>query len=232
MVTSASVACGVHAGDIDTMRRTAGGGGSARCGRRGASLVPRPAGIRPPPHGPVPGPGHRRGPDAVGCARHRGAPARSDGPLREAPRRALSPYGRRRDDCAERSSPRLADAGGLVLLAPAGSGVRRRGRVDGGARRHRGLRRSRLSNPTGASWTAPFPAPCSSIPPRWHAVRWTSPCDGQVTALDGSRFDISASSICVHGDTPGAEYLARHVRSRARGRRGDARALRGVSGCR
>ena len=37
--------------------------------------------------------------------------------------------------------------------------------------------------------------------------------DHRVTAVDGSVIDMTASSICVHGDTPGAAASARHVRA-------------------
>jgi UPF0271 protein len=36
---------------------------------------------------------------------------------------------------------------------------------------------------------------------------------GQVTAVDGSPVDVTARSICIHGDTPGAVALARAVRA-------------------
>jgi 5-oxoprolinase (ATP-hydrolysing) subunit A len=42
--------------------------------------------------------------------------------------------------------------------------------------------------------------------------------DHRVTALDGSWIAVAASSICVHGDTPGAANLARRVRDRLRDR--------------
>jgi UPF0271 protein len=35
----------------------------------------------------------------------------------------------------------------------------------------------------------------------------------QVTAVDGSVLALAASSICVHGDTPGAAELASSVRA-------------------
>ena len=38
--------------------------------------------------------------------------------------------------------------------------------------------------------------------------------DHQVTAVDGSRVDVEAASICLHGDTPGAVEMARAVRAR------------------
>lgn len=37
---------------------------------------------------------------------------------------------------------------------------------------------------------------------------------GTVTAQDGRRIDVSARSLCLHGDTPGAVALARQVRAR------------------
>ena len=36
--------------------------------------------------------------------------------------------------------------------------------------------------------------------------------DGSVVAVDGSRAALRADSICVHGDTPGADALARRIR--------------------
>ncbi len=38
-------------------------------------------------------------------------------------------------------------------------------------------------------------------------------CESVVIAVDGSAIRMSASSICVHGDTPGAVGMAREVRS-------------------
>lgn len=36
--------------------------------------------------------------------------------------------------------------------------------------------------------------------------------DGTLTAIDGSTIRVSAESICVHGDSPGATEMAAHVR--------------------
>ncbi len=36
--------------------------------------------------------------------------------------------------------------------------------------------------------------------------------DGFVIAEDGSRLDLTPDSICVHGDTPDAEAIARRIR--------------------
>jgi 5-oxoprolinase (ATP-hydrolysing) subunit A len=38
--------------------------------------------------------------------------------------------------------------------------------------------------------------------------------DGFVTASDGSRLAVSARTLCLHGDTPGAPRIARAVRER------------------
>lgn len=37
--------------------------------------------------------------------------------------------------------------------------------------------------------------------------------DQAVTARDGRRVSVTARSLCLHGDTPGAADLARRVRS-------------------
>ena len=38
--------------------------------------------------------------------------------------------------------------------------------------------------------------------------------DGVIEAVDGSLVHISADSICVHGDSPGAVSIAQHLRER------------------
>ena len=42
-------------------------------------------------------------------------------------------------------------------------------------------------------------------------------CDGSVIASDGSRVAVSAQTLCLHGDTPGAAALARAVRAALEG---------------
>ena len=41
----------------------------------------------------------------------------------------------------------------------------------------------------------------------------TMVCDGAVTAVDGTQVSLQADTICVHGDTPGAARLAARVRA-------------------
>ncbi|MEE3752359.1 LamB/YcsF family protein [Mycobacterium intracellulare] len=48
---------------------------------------------------------------------------------------------------------------------------------------------------------------------------------GQVTAVDGSRLDVSVESVCVHGDSPGAVQIAAAVRDRLTAARTDLRAF-------
>jgi UPF0271 protein len=40
--------------------------------------------------------------------------------------------------------------------------------------------------------------------------------DGFVTARDGSRLEVQADTICLHGDTPGASGIAKRIRERFR----------------
>ncbi len=98
-------------------------------------------------------------------------------------------------------------------------GDRRRARH--GARR-RGVRRPGLSRRrhAGAADRTGCGAdrPGRASPP----VPWRSPPSSSVTAVDGSRVDVEARSICIHGDTPGAVALARAVRAGARGARRSA----------
>lgn len=48
---------------------------------------------------------------------------------------------------------------------------------------------------------------------------------GQVTAVDGSRLDVSVESVCVHGDSPGAVQIAAAVRDRLTAAGTDLRAF-------
>jgi UPF0271 protein len=41
--------------------------------------------------------------------------------------------------------------------------------------------------------------------------------EGKVQSVDGVDIDVSADTICVHGDTPGAVDFARILRSRLEG---------------
>ena len=41
--------------------------------------------------------------------------------------------------------------------------------------------------------------------------------EGMIEAVDGSRVDVVADSVCLHGDTPGAVEMARAVRDTLEG---------------
>jgi 5-oxoprolinase (ATP-hydrolysing) subunit A len=210
VVTSASVACGVHAGDLDTMRRTL-----EAAAARGVIVGAHPS-----------------YPDREGFGRR---------PMDIAPAqvaeevlsqlgvldtlacqvgtrvRYVKPHGalyhRMADDedCALAIAGALRGAGDLMLLAPSGSravevaashGVRvateafaDRAYGADGRLAPRGTAGSVLTDPTEVAR---------------RALRIA--VDHEVTAVDGSTIRLDASSICVHGDTPGAEDLARRVR--------------------
>ena len=176
VVTSASVACGVHAGDPDTMRRTV-----AAAARRGVVVGAHPSypdreGFGRRPMDLSPAQVTERGPGPGGRARRRGAPACGTTVRYVKPHGAL--YHRMADDEAVRPAvaDALADAGDLVLLAPAGSRRGGRGRVDGRAGRHRGLRRSRL--PARRAPRRPRADPGAVLDrsrSRWPGVHWASP---------------------------------------------------------
>ena len=110
-----------------------------------------------------------------------------------------------------------------MLLAPAGTARRRGGAVDGS--RPSPPRPSpigptrRRRSPGATQRTGRGPR---AIPPRWSRRAVTIAVDHRVTAVDGTTVDLVASSICVHGDTPGAAGMAGRCprrRSRASGSR-------------
>jgi len=209
-VTSASVACGVHAGDIDTMRRT-------------VETAAR--------HGVVIG-AHPSYPDREGFGRRRMdiAPARITEEVlsqlsvlvavaEECGTRVryVKPHGalylRMAHDeaCARAVAAAVIQSGNLVLLAPAGTGavevagsmgvtVATEAFADRAYTRH-----GRLVPRTeqGAVLEDPVEVTRRAT---------TIALDHRVTAIDGTLVELVASSICVHGDTPGAAGMARRVR--------------------
>ena len=210
VVTSASVACGVHAGDVDTMRRTV-----EAAARRGVVIGAHPSypdrqgfGRRPMDLSPAQVTGEVLAQlgalDAV--ARPLGATVRY-----VKPHGAL--YHRMADDemSGRAVLAALTHAGDLVLLAPAGSGVVALAESMG-VRVATEAFADRAYQPDGrlVDRSVPGAVIVDPVEVAQRALRIAR--DGQVTALDGSTLAISASSICVHGDTPGAEGLARHVR--------------------
>ena len=212
IVSSANVACGFHAGDpagiLETLKAA-----RARRHRRRPCVLSRPGRLRPAQHGRGqrrPG-GRRHLPDrrAAGPGprgRHRGA-------LRQAARRALQHHrprqapGHRRDHGHARHRPQPG-AGCAGRLAPDRLGARRR--PDRGGR---GLCRPRL-HARGHPGLAPRSGRRAARrgPDRRAHAHAGARRGGRGRGRQPVR--IAADSICVHGDSPGAVAIARHLRER------------------
>jgi len=211
LVTSASVACGFHAGGPSTMRRTL-----EAAARRGVVVGAHPS------YPDRPGFGRRAmeiAPVQVaeqllyqvgaldGLARAHGTPVRF-----VKPHGAL--YQRMATD--EVVAGAVADAlrayGGLVLVAPAGSAAL-------GVARNVGVRavgeafadRAYLADGSLAPRTTPGAVLTDAGQVAHRAVDLVT--RGVVPSLDGGSVHLEAATICVHGDTPGAVTLARSVRA-------------------
>jgi len=210
LVTSASVACGVHAGDPATMRRTV-----EAATRRGVVVGAHPSypdregfGRRPMDLAPA-----QVTEEVVRQVAALDAVARGCGTRVRYVKPHGALYHRMAEDaqCARAVADALLEVGGLALLAPTGS---RAVEVAESA----GVRVATEAFPDRAY------GPDGRLAPRTVAGSvLTDPVevarravgivvDHQVTAVDGTSITMAASSICVHGDTPGAEMLARHVR--------------------
>ena len=210
VVTSASVACGVHAGDAATIRRT------ARAARARGVVVGA----------------HPSYPDRAGFGRRLMdlSPARITEEtlaqvraLQEAARavgtevRYVKPHGalynRMADDhsCAHAVAEAVRLAGDLVLLVPAASSA-------AGVALAAGLRvateafADRAYTPDGRLVPRREPGSVITDADEVTARALSIALDRVVLAVDGSALTLDASSICVHGDTPGAAQLARSVR--------------------
>lgn len=210
VVTSASVACGFHAGDPSVMRRTLG------------DAVAR---------GVVVG-AHPSYPDRAGFGRREMAisPTRlTDDMLYQigaldglahaygARVRYVKPHGalyhRMGEDeaCAHAICDALRAYGNLALLAPWGS-------LSIAVAENFGLEvateafADRAYLPDGRLAPREMDGAVLSDTDEVAARAVTLAVDHGVTALDGSWIPVSASSICLHGDTPGAAELAQRVR--------------------
>ena len=147
VVTSASVACGFHAGDARRDARHGGGGTAARRGHRSAPFLRRPRRLRPDRHRRTRGPPRRRHrvPD-------RRAPRHRPGLRRHV--RFVKPHGALynrlwADDALARTVCEAVGVfGDLVLLVGAGSDAATRG---GASRRARAPPRPSPIGPTGAT---------------------------------------------------------------------------------
>jgi UPF0271 protein len=211
-ITSANVACGFHGGDPAVMRRTV--------------RMAREAGVSVGAH-----PGFQ---DLAGFGRRDmrvtpqeaedmvlyqigalAAIARSEG----VPLRHVKPHGALYNLAVRDRS--LADAmaravrafdSALILFAPPGTELLRAGEAAGLAVAAEGFA-DRSYEPDGSltprSRTGAVIHDTPTVVNR--AVRMAT--EGKVTALDGSEIVMRVQTICTHGDTPGAEALARAIRT-------------------
>ena len=210
VVTSASVACGVHAGDRSTMRRTV-----RAALARGVVVGAHPSypdragfGRRPMDLSPT-----RITEETLAQVRALQEVARTV----ETEVRYVKPHGAlynrmaEDDACARAVADAVRLAGDLVLLVPAGSsavGVA----LAAGVRVATEAFADRAYTPEGR--LVPRRDPGSVITDA-EAVTMRAlsiALSHVVAAVDGSMLTLDASSICVHGDTPGAARLARSVR--------------------
>ncbi len=211
IVTSINVACGGHAGDADTMRAT------VRAARAAGVTV-----------GAHPGFADREG---FGRREIDVPPAEIDTLVRgqvEALRviaaaervavRHVKPHGALYNMAARDRS--LADAvaravaacdPGLALVALSGSALVEAGR-DAGLAIVPEVFADRAYDATGALVSRTLPGAVIHDPALAVARAVGMVRDGAVAAIDGPRVPLTAGTICIHGDTPGADAIARQLR--------------------
>lgn len=212
-LTSASVACGGHAGDEASMRAMA-----ALCRERGVALGAHPAYPDRASFG-------RRSLDLVPEALEAAVfeQIRALATIAKEAGIALShvkPHGALYHDCAARPEvgeavARAASRVGreLKLYAAAGSAAI-------AAWQGMGLRTvaeafaDRRYEPDGTLRSRALPGALLDDPVEAAAQAVRIAAHGEVEASDGSTLAIRAESICVHGDTPGAAAIAAAVRRR------------------
>jgi 5-oxoprolinase (ATP-hydrolysing) subunit A len=210
VVTSAGVACGVHAGDPGTMRRTV-----EAAVRRGVVVGAHPS---YPDRA-----GFGRRPMDLPPARVTEEIVRQVGALDVVARacgtevRFVKPHGalyhHMAEDkaCAMAVAEAVAQLGGLVLLAPAGSGAVEVGR-GAGARVATEAFADRAYEADGRLTPRAVPGAVLVDPDAVVRQAIGIVVGHRVTAVDGTPVELTASSLCVHGDTPGAAALAARVR--------------------
>jgi UPF0271 protein len=209
-VTSASVACGVHAGDPDTMRRTV-----EAATRRGVVVGAHPSypdregfGRRPMEMSPAQVTSEVLAQVGALDAIARGCGTRV---------RYVKPHGalyhRMAEDeaCARAIAQACEQAGGLVLLAPAGSVAVEIAESVGSPVATEAFA-DRAYGPEGRLVSRAVAGAVLTDPEEVARRAVAIAVEHRVRATDGTTIAVTASSICVHGDTPGAEVLARRVR--------------------
>lgn len=211
-ITSANVACGAHAGDEDTMRRTIELALAA-----GVAIGAHPGYRDPANFGRVPLAMSREALLAdlkaqletiraiAGAAGARLAHVKAHG--------ALYNSGERDDGVASviAEAVRAFDED-LVLFAPPGSAMEKAaGRL--GIRVAREAFADRAYQPDGTLRSRRLPASVHEDPAVAAAQAVSIARDRRVMTSDGGALDIAADTICLHGDTPNAAAIARAVRA-------------------
>lgn len=204
------MACGVHAGNADTMRRTV-----ESAARRGVVVGAHPSypdrsGFGRRPMDIVPA---RISAEVLSQVAALDTVARQCGTRV----RYVKPHGalylRMADDegCARAVAAAVGEVGDLVLLAPAGTPCVGVAESMGVAVATEAFA-DRAYLPSGR--LAPRTAPGAVLDDPAEVVRRAVgiAVDHQVTAIDGTTIRLAPSSICVHGDTPGAAGMASGVR--------------------
>jgi UPF0271 protein len=209
VVSSASVACGFHAGDPLTMVDTA-----RRAAARGVAVGAHPS-----------------YPDRQGFGRRRvdlpadelyaivvyqiGAMAAAAAAAGTS-LRYVKPHGALYNRAAE--DPLVAGpvvsavaSSGLPLLCPPGSQMQHAA-SRAGVECYAEAFADRAYAPDGRLAGRDFPGAVLDDPRQVAERAVTLVRTGRVAALDGSSVEVAADSICIHGDTPGALELAREVR--------------------
>jgi len=211
VVTSASVACGFHAGGPGTMRRAV-----AAAARRGVVVGAHPSyadrdGFGRRPLDVHPGQVADEVVYQVGAL---DAVARAAGTRV----RYVKPHGAlyhrlvHDEHCARAVAEALRALGDLALVVAPGSVVLEVGAALGVAVVAEAFA-DRAYLPDGRLAPRSDPGAVLSDPTEVARRALSLALDGRVTALDGSEVSVAASTICVHGDTPGARTLAAVVRS-------------------
>ena len=210
-VTSANIACGAHAGDPATMRRTV-----ELALRHGVAVGAHPGYRDPGSFGRVALDVAREDlirdiraqlealRDVAQAAGARLAHVKAHGAL----------YNRGERDDAVATAIAEAVHGfdeGLVLFAPPGSAMERAARTVGLGVAREGFA-DRAYEPDGTLRSRSLPASVHADPATAAAQALGIARDRRVRTSDGGEIALAVDTLCVHGDTPGAPAIVREVR--------------------
>ena len=210
VVTSASVACGFHAGDPGVMRHTVRQAVAHQVVIGAHPSYPDRDGFGRRETGRAP---DRVADDVLYQVGALDALARAEGGRVRYVKPHGALYHRMGEDqaCARAMAEALRAYGDLVLLAPAGSPAVAVAEGLGVAVATEAFA-DRAYLPDGRLVPRGEPGAVRLDPQEVAGRARCLALEGRVTAVDGSWLALSVSSICLHGDTPGAVALARAVR--------------------